>query len=107
MILFTADIHIKLGQKNVPVSWAVDRYHEFFRQVYELEKQCSSHIIGGDLFDRLPNMEELELYFQFIKNISIPTIIYSGNHEATKKHKTFFYTAKVCIRINKLKCYNY
>jgi len=90
MILFTADIHIKLGQKNVPVSWAVDRYHEFFRQVYELEKQCSSHIIGGDLFDRLPNMEELELYFQFIKGISIPTIIYDGNHEATKKHKTFF-----------------
>jgi hypothetical protein len=25
------------------------------------------HIIGGDLFDRLPNMEELELYFEFVE----------------------------------------
>ena len=26
MILFTADWHIKLGQKNVPVAWACSRY---------------------------------------------------------------------------------
>ena len=32
------------------------------------------HIIGGDLFDRLPNMEELELYFSFIREVKIPTI---------------------------------
>jgi len=48
------------------------------------------HIIGGDLFDRLPNMEELELYFSFIREVKIPTIIYDGNHEATKKNRTFF-----------------
>ena len=62
MILFTADWHIKLGQKNVPVKWATNRYQMFFDQVYALEKDCDMHIIGGDLFDRLPNMEELELY---------------------------------------------
>jgi DNA repair exonuclease len=45
------------------------------------------HIIGGDLFDRLPNMEELELYFTFIRRVQIPTIIFDGNHEATKKTK--------------------
>ena len=90
MILFTADWHIKLGQKNVPRDWAIDRYQKFFQQVHELEKQCNMHIIGGDLFDRLPNMEELELYFSFISNVSIPTLIYDGNHEATKKNKTFF-----------------
>ena len=90
MILFTADWHIKLGQKNVPREWAIDRYQKFFEQVHSLEKQCNMHIIGGDLFDRLPNMEELELYFQFISNVSIPTLIYDGNHEATKKNKTFF-----------------
>ena len=88
MILFTADWHIKLGQKNVPVKWAINRYRYFFEQVYELEKQCNMHIIGGDLFDRLPNMEELELYFSFIRKVTIPTIIYDGNHEATKKNKT-------------------
>lgn len=90
MILFTADIHLKLGQKNVPVPWALNRYKMFFEQVYKLEKECSMHIIGGDLFDRLPNMEELELYFTFIRGVTIPTIIYDGNHEATRKNKTFF-----------------
>lgn len=90
MILFTADWHIKLGQKNVPESWSYNRYHLFFNAIYELEKDVDLHIIGGDLFDRLPNMAELELYFTFIKGVKIPTIIYDGNHEATKKHKTFF-----------------
>jgi len=98
MILFTADWHIKLGQKNVPVKWATNRYQMFFDQVYELEKECNMHIIGGDLFDRLPNMEELELYFRFIRGVKIPTIIYDGNHEATKKNKTFFTQLKQVSR---------
>jgi len=98
MILFTADWHIKLGQKNVPREWAINRYQKFFEQVHELEKQCNMHIIGGDLFDRLPNMEELELYFSFISNVSIPTLIYDGNHEATKKNKTFFTQLKKVSR---------
>jgi len=98
MILFTADWHIKLGQKNVPVAWALNRYNMFFKQIHELEKQCNMHIIGGDLFDRLPNMEELELYFTFIRRIQIPTIIFDGNHEATKKNKTFFTQLKQVSR---------
>lgn len=98
MILFTADWHIKLGQKNVPVAWALNRYNLFFEQIYELEKQCNMHIIGGDLFDRLPNMEELELYFSFIRKVKIPTIIFDGNHEATKKNKTFFTQLKQVSR---------
>jgi hypothetical protein len=98
MILFTADWHIKLGQKNVPVSWSLDRYKRFFEQIYSLEKMCNMHIIGGDLFDRLPNMEELELYFEFLRLIQIPTIIYDGNHEATKKNKTFFSNLKQVSR---------
>jgi DNA repair exonuclease SbcCD nuclease subunit len=90
MILFTADWHIKLGQKNVPVDWATNRYRLFFEQVSALEKEADVHIIGGDLFDRVPSMDELELYFEFIRNVSIPTIIYDGNHEATRKNNTFF-----------------
>lgn len=90
MILFTADWHLKLGQKNVPLMWAEARYKNFFNQINELEKQCSMHIIGGDLFDRLPSMEELRLYFSFIRRVTIPTLIYDGNHEATKRNRTFF-----------------
>ena len=90
MILFTADLHIKLGQKNVPVDWAVNRYRMFFQQVYELEPKIDLHIIGGDIFDKLPNMEELNLYFEFVKGMKARTLLYAGNHEATKKGKTFF-----------------
>lgn len=98
MILFTADWHLKLGQKNVPREWALNRYKLFFEQIHSLEKQCNMHIIGGDLFDRLPNMEELELYFSFIRKVQIPTLIYDGNHEATKKNKTFFTQLKQVSR---------
>ena len=103
MILFTADWHIKLGQKNVPVFWSLNRYKMFFEQVHSLEQMCNMHIIGGDLFDRLPNMEELELYFSFIRDVKIPTLIFDGNHEATKKNKTFFaQLAQVTRDINPL-----
>ena len=98
MILFTADWHLKLGQKNVPVEWAKKRYFEFFKQVHELSEVCNTHIIGGDLFDRLPSMEELALYFDFIRQVKIPTVIYDGNHEATRKNRTFFSQLKQATR---------
>ena len=92
MILYTADWHIKLGQKNVPMPWACSRYQLFFQQIEEaVEKHnIKLHIIGGDLFDRVPSMDELTLYFDFVKNTKVRTIIYDGNHEATRKNKTFF-----------------
>ena len=103
MILFTADWHIKLGQKNVPVAWACSRYKLFFEQVHDLEKDVDLHIIGGDLFDRVPSMDELTLYFDFVKGVSVRTIIYDGNHEATRKHKTFFTNLKkVTTELNPL-----
>ncbi len=94
MILFTADWHIKLGQKNVPVAWACSRYKLFFDQIYNLEKDVDLHIIGGDLFDRVPSMDELTLYFDFVKGVKVRTVIYDGNHEATRKYKTFFTNLK-------------
>ena len=94
MILFTADWHIKLGQKNVPLPWACSRYELFFEQLKDLEKDISLHIIGGDLFDRMPSMDELTLYFDFIKRVEVETIIFDGNHEATRKNKTFFTNLK-------------
>jgi len=103
MILFTADWHIKLGQKNVPKDWAWARYIEFFKQVHELESKVNLHIVGGDLFDRSPSMEELQLYFIFVAGVTIPTIIYDGNHEATKKHQTFFtFLKNATAKINPL-----
>ena len=105
MILFTADWHIKLGQKNVPMAWACSRYKMFFEQIEEaVEKHgVTLHIIGGDLFDRVPSMDELTLYFDFIKNTKVETVIYDGNHEATRKHRTFFDNLiKVTSQLNPL-----
>jgi len=101
MILLTADWHIKLGQKNVPVDWALARYREFFKQVNDIE--CNLHIISGDIFDRLPTMQELEVYFSFVSSATVETIITDGNHEATNKGQTFLtYLKEATSRINPL-----
>ena len=78
------------------MAWACTRYKLFFEAIHELEQRddISMHVIVGDLFDRVPSMDEITLYFYFIKDVTIPTIIYDGNHEATKKYKTFFSNLK-------------
>jgi DNA repair exonuclease SbcCD nuclease subunit len=93
-ILFSADWHIKLGQKSVPREWATNRYKLLFKELYKLEKTVDLHVIGGDLFDRIPTLDELSLYFEYIKGIKIKTLIYPGNHEALKKTTTFFTNLK-------------
>lgn len=101
-VLFTADIHIKLGQKNVPVDWAKNRYDLLWKEFQRCQEQAEVFIIGGDVFDKLPNMEELEVYFDLINHCTIPTIIYSGNHEAIKKNTTFMSNlAKATNKMNK------
>lgn len=100
-ILFTADIHIKLGQKNVPIEWALNRYKLLWQQLVLLQPRCDLLVIGGDVFDKLPNMQELEVYFELVSNCIVPTIIYSGNHEMMKKDTTFLTNLKsVTNRLN-------
>ena len=102
-ILFTADIHIKLGQKSVPVPWAKNRYELLVEQLVSNQKQADMFIIGGDIFDKLPSMEELEIYYDLVSRCIVPTIIYPGNHESVKKDTTFFtYLKSVTNRLNKL-----
>ena len=88
-ILFSADWHVKLGQKNIPKNWQINRYNLLFEKLHELEKECDLQILGGDIFDNVPKPEELNLYFKFISEVSIPTFIYDGNHCATRKGHTF------------------
>lgn len=102
-ILFTADIHIKLGQKSVPVDWAVNRYELLLDKLWELQDQADLFVIGGDVFDKLPNMEELEIYFNLVASCKVPTVIYSGNHEALRKNTTFLSSLKtVTNKLNNL-----
>lgn len=91
-ILFTADIHINLRQKKVPKKWALNRYDVLFkelRRVYN-DYNCSLEIHGGDIFDKLPTLEELEVYYKYVRSAD-RLIIYDGNHEATKKGETFLH----------------
>lgn len=93
-VLFSADWHIKLGQKNVPKDWQINRFRLLYKELHKLEDEVDIHVIGGDIFESVPNLEELLLFSEFAINIKKPTYIYSGNHEATRKGKTFFSTLK-------------
>ena len=86
-ILLTADWHIKLSQKNIPKQWAVDRYYSLIDQVNSID--CDIHVVAGDVFDRLPSLEELQIFCGFVMKAKVPTIIFDGNHCATKKGQTF------------------
>lgn len=102
-LLFTADVHIKLGQKNVPIDWAKNRYEMLLDQLWDLQEGCDLFVIGGDVFDKLPSMEELEIYFDMVASCKIKTYIYSGNHEAVKKNTTFLSNLKqVTNKLNPL-----
>lgn len=102
-ILFTADLHIKLNQKNVPIEWARNRFQMFIAQFEKMQEQSDLIIIGGDVFDKLPSMDEVELYFDLVASLKKPTIIIPGNHEALKKDTTFLsFLKRATNRLNKL-----
>lgn len=90
-ILFTADIHINLRQKNVPKPWALSRYSQLFNSLQSIYKyqNCELLVIGGDIFDKLPSLEELGLFLSFLKQFEGNILFFDGNHEATRKGETF------------------
>lgn len=90
LVLFTGDIHIKLGQKNVPTDWAKNRYKLLIEQVMQEAVKADLLVVAGDFFDKIPSMEELEVYYDFVSKCALPTIVFPGNHEALKKDTTFF-----------------
>ena len=101
--MFSADWHIKLGQKNVPRDWQTNRYRMLFDKLHLLEQRCDIHIIGGDVFDALPKPDEITLFLDYVAGCVCETIIYDGNHEATRKGKTFLTLLKdVVTRLNPL-----
>jgi len=96
-VLFTADLHIRLGQKNIPREWAKQRYRTMFAEIDRVYKEhnCDVEVHGGDIFDRLPSLEELAVYFDYVAlDQDKPIMVFDGNHEATKKKHTFLHLLK-------------
>jgi len=103
-ILFTADVHIKLGQKGVPVEWALNRYTLLTKELNRVlaEQKCDEIIFGGDTFDRVPTMQEIGVFFDLMIGLTphVNKVIYSGNHEAVKKDTTFLSHFRPVLRSN-------
>jgi DNA repair exonuclease SbcCD nuclease subunit len=83
-ICFSADHHIKLGQKNVPRDWQRNRFMLLADELNKID--CDYHVFGGDLLDVAnPSIEEVGLMYTFLHKIAKPIIMISGNHEMSTK----------------------
>jgi DNA repair exonuclease SbcCD nuclease subunit len=89
--IFTADLHIKLNAKNIPKDWQMFRFNMFFDKLnaFADKHKVDFIVIGGDIFDKMPTLEEISFYFDLIRKLKHKTYIYDGNHEATRKGRTF------------------
>ena len=100
-ILASADYHIKLNTKNIPIEWAKNRFRLLFTKLHELEKTVDIHVMMGDFFDKMPSLEELELYYEFVTGCKCDTFIIPGNHEALRKDTTFLsYLKNITKKLN-------
>ena len=90
-LLFLADVHIKLGQKKVPIQWQTKRFTDLFQAIQNAtcEHDISEVIIGGDLFDSpKPSVHELVLGISLVNSLTTPVTIFAGNHECTSKRES-------------------
>lgn len=100
-LLFSSDYHVKLASKNIPQEWARNRFIQLFEKLWEYEDLSDLHVVGGDFFDKMPTLEELELYYEFVSSRKCKTIIIPGNHEALKKNTTFLtYLKTITARLS-------
>jgi DNA repair exonuclease SbcCD nuclease subunit len=89
-ILSSADWHINLHRKKIPVAWQMKRFQLLFDKLLEIERSCDVHVIAGDLFDKEPDPDEICLVLSYLNSVQKPTIIIPGNHEATTRGRTFW-----------------
>ena len=87
-IVHVADIHIRLLKRH-------DEYREVFEKFYkEIDKTPETTLVAilGDLFHNKTDLvpESLKLASDFLKTVADkrPTILISGNHDATLNNKT-------------------
>lgn len=82
--ILLADIHIKLGQKNVPIDWQKNRFKMLAEAVNAHSPQLI--FIAGDLLDVAdPSIAEVGLLYDFLHDLQRPNlesiVLIPGNHE--------------------------
>lgn len=82
--ILLADIHIKLGQKNVPTNWQKNRFKMLAEAVNAHSPQLI--FIAGDLLDVAdPSIAEVGLLYDFLFALQKPNleqiVLIPGNHE--------------------------
>ena len=83
-ILFVADIHIKLGQKNVPIEFQKARVMQLAEEINKIPHEYI--VIGGDLLDvAKPTLPEVGLMYEFLHKLDNTGFIIPGNHEMISK----------------------
>lgn len=101
-LLFTADLHIKVGQDNIPIEWIENRFNMFVTQFLEMSEQADIIVIGGDLLDRIPTgkhgVKEVAMFFYLMSVLPKRTLVYSGNHEALTKTTSFLSEFKHSVK---------
>lgn len=101
-ILFFADLHIKLGQKNVPVTWQRNRFLQLAQEIKQayFDNGCDLVIAGGDIFDtNKPTSAETDLNTEFFTILKVCNLIlYTGNHEMLNKKDSALYNYASTMR---------
>jgi len=98
-VLFIADIHIKVGQRNVPKEWQLQRYEELGIELSQLSEKVDLVILGGDIFDDKPSTLEIDVYCKLIKDIKCKCIVIDGNHEASARGATWLTNLKLMSKL--------
>jgi len=99
-ILSSADWHINLHKKKIPYGWAEQRFLALFDKLRALESKCDVHVIAGDLFDKKPETDDVALILSYLNSVTIPTLVIPGNHESTRKGRSFWEHFKLEHSVN-------
>lgn len=77
IIDFITDIHFSLAKNP---EWETSRFLQLFKHLKHTDSEII--ILGGDIFNKKPTIQELKVFYEALAITEKRTIIIDGNHEA-------------------------
>jgi len=77
IIDFITDIHFSLAKNP---EWETSRFLQLFKHLQQTDSEII--ILGGDIFNKKPSIQELKVFYEALASTNKRTIIIDGNHEA-------------------------